>query len=250
MKKFLLLFALVALVSSVEAQNRFRFGLQGTLGSSWMSPDTKGIEGDGIRLNNSYGIMLDYDFLDNGNYWLSTGVNLGQLNGKLKYPDHILLLPTDTVGFLGTTSTKYTLNYVEIPINLKMRTNEVGYMHYFGEFGIGLGINTRARADFATDYSGGNFANPENPVDVADNIRLFRLGLNIGLGAEYNLTGNTYAVAALRYHNGFTNLFNDNYYELSDTNPNEVKLENGAPVEGPKWNASGNALMLSVGVFF
>ena len=38
---------------------------------------------------------------------------------------------------------KYKINYVNIPLILKMKTKEIGYFTYFGEFGAVLGFKTK-----------------------------------------------------------------------------------------------------------
>ena len=145
-----------------------------------------------------------------------------------------------------------------------MRTNEVGYMHYFGVFGVTSGINTRARMDLEQNANGNSYA-PDDELDVADDIRLFKLGLNVGLGVEYNFTGNTFAVAMLSYNSGFTNIFNADYYELDPDNEAQVALDEDNLIEdstnpgsfipftaksGPTWKATANNIRLTVGIFF
>ena len=40
---------------------------------------------------------------------------------------------------------KYKVNYVTIPIGLKLKTKEIGYLTYFGEFGGNIGIPYKTR---------------------------------------------------------------------------------------------------------
>lgn len=265
MKKLIVALCLMSFVATTYAQNSFRFGLQGTGGLSWFKTDTKGLENDGARLNYNFGLMFDKALGEGSNYYLSTGINMATLNGKLKYPDLIYPNASDSSTYLfGTSQSKYSLNYVEIPVLLKMRTNEVGYMHYFGVFGVSGGFNTRARMTLEQNANGQTYS-PDDELDVADDIRLMRVGLDIGFGVEYNLTGNTYAMAMLSYHNGFTNLFNADYYELDATDNSQVALDEDKliedpnnsgtfvpylPKEGPTWKTTANNLRLTVGIFF
>ena len=188
--------------------------------------------------------------LSDENYYLSTGLNLSTIGGKLKYPD--LAYPVaDSLSIFaqGTSSDNYNLSYVEIPILLKMRTNEIGYLRYFGQFGLGAGVNTKSRRAYKTSY--GTSTLSDDDIDISDDIRLFRFGLVIGLGAEYNLTGNTNAVLSINYNNGFSNVFNRNYYELDETDNTVVLNDDGLTAKsGPKWKAVSNNLSISIGVFF
>jgi len=262
MKKLFVATIILCISTACVAQNSFRFGLQGTGGLSWFAPDTKGIENDGVRLNYNFGLMTDFAIGEGTNYYFATGLNIATLNGKLKYNDLVYTTPNDSsIFFQGSSSSKYNLNYLEIPLTLKMRTNEVGYMHYFGIFGVTPGINTRARMELEQSTSSGTFQ-PDDELDVADEIRLFKMDLNIGFGVEYNFTGNTFAIASLTYNNGFTNIFNDEYYEL-DAATDEVVLADSPTIDdgsgnqipytaqkGPDWKAQARNIRLTVGIFF
>ena len=48
----------------------------------------------------------------------------------------------------------------------------------------------------------------EEDLDFSANTNFMRMALNLTLGAEYNLTGNTNLYLGAGFHNGFTNLFN------------------------------------------
>ena len=126
-----------------------------------------------------------------------------------------------------------------------MKTNEIGYFTYFGQFGLAPGINISSKADEHLTYqavnSQGNiialpqgYTSPTdyNGVDLKSSIHNFNLSLVIALGLEYSLGGSTTALAAITFNNGFMNVFNS-------TTRN-----------GTSENAISNTLGLSLGVLF
>jgi hypothetical protein len=86
---------------------------------------------------------------------------------------------------------------VAIPVTFRLRTNEIGYLTYYGQFGLTPGINVRARG--TTDSNPGDTKEKQdyNPV-----IGFFNLALSFGAGIEYSLSGNTALLAGLFFENG------------------------------------------------
>lgn len=159
-----------------------------------------------------YGFIFDAMFTDT--YAIGTGVNIFYNGGRVAY-------------FEGATTAEGTVinrveldlkqQYVEIPLTFKMRTKEIGYSTYFGQFGMGLGLNvrsegTRTATPFAaSDSLGWAFINAGvgDPalVSLVDQTLLFRPSMIIGLGAERRFTGTTALAVALRYNMGLRNQY-------------------------------------------
>ena len=94
-----------------------------------------------------------------------------------------------------------------------MRTKEIGYSTYYGQFGVGLGLNvrsegTRTATPFAASDSLGAWtfvnAGMTDPalVSLVDQTLLFRPSMIIGLGFERRFTGTTALAVGLRYNIG------------------------------------------------
>ena len=107
----------------------------------------------------------------------------------------------------GKSETELKLQYVDIPLSLKLRTNEIGYITYLGQIGFDLGINIGAKTAIEVFDAAGNTFFSADDEKISDEINLFRAGLVVGAGAEYNISGNTAIVLGLSYHNGFTNIY-------------------------------------------
>lgn len=221
--------------SAMHAQDGVRFGLKLSPNMGWFRSDTKGLESGGSALGFTFGLLTEFPIGSAGNYRFATGLNLNNTAGKWKsgfsYQDAIN-------GPIKTTEleTKAKLQYIELPLTVKLMTNEIGYMRYFAQVGFGNAVNIRARADRTIpqfDQSGAyvvGFAE-EKGEDISSDIALYRASLIVGAGMEYNFSGNTSLLLGVTYNNGFTNV---------------LDIE----VAGQKMKAVSNYLELTLGVFF
>ena len=189
MKRILVIALLLIAYTSADAQ-KVKLGLFAAPGFAWIKPDTEGLEGDGSKVAFSYGILFDYNFTDN--YALSSGIEVAYKGGKI--------INRDTSTTLTGEITTFKLQYIELPITLKMKTNEIGYLTYFGRFGFVPAYNLKA--DGELDVSG-----TVTEVDLEDAINKFNLSLLIGAGVEYSLSGETSLIASINFENGFLDAF-------------------------------------------
>jgi opacity protein-like surface antigen len=85
---------------------------------------------------------------------------------------------------------------------LKLKTNEIGYFTYYGEFGATLGLKTKSTVDddsklFTWNSNDSTFIESQPFTTTLENINIdkgtqtVRLGLTLGAGAEYSLSGST-----------------------------------------------------------
>ncbi|PLW96158.1 MAG: hypothetical protein C0593_12345, partial [Marinilabiliales bacterium] len=146
-------------------------------------------------------------------------------NGKLQYiQGHVV----DGVVVNELTTRKYNLKYIEVPITLKMKTNQFGAMKYFGQIGFGPAFRVSAKGE----DSYGAFV---EDVDISDDINLFQAGLIFGLGTEYYIDKSTAISGSLVFRNGFTDL---------------LGAENEAYVPAVKEKATPFTVQLCIGVIF
>jgi hypothetical protein len=204
MKRLILIFGLLLLISAgtySQEKNNFRnikIGLLAAPNLSWIKSSSDSIAGNGSRLGFNYGLMTEFYFTEN--YGISTGVNISYNGGKIQDKEH-------TSGFVYNK--KYKLQYIEIPVCLKMKTKEYGYISYFGQFGFGASYNMKSRADYETiDDKNRNTYPDKIDINVTDkDISKFRGSFIVGLGIEKSLLGNTKAIAGLFFNNGITDIF-------------------------------------------
>ena len=244
---------------------KIRFGLMATPNLGWLRPGITDFDKDGAqtRLGFGYGLMLDYKFSESPNYLFSTGINLTTNGGGLieAYAPLNIDLKNDTNYFTGTLDRTYRFQYVNIPLLLKMRTNEIGYMSYFGAIGLDLGIRTRSFAndDFTWKQGGLTLADQKDvpadqkDVNIEDQINLFRLGINLTAGGEFNLSGNTNAYVGIGWHNTFTNVFRkttENKILVPSSDGSPALDNNGFAIVGKNKSAVSNYISLDLGIFF
>ncbi len=206
MKKgiFLLAAALICAQFTHAQDKSTRLGLQLCPNMGWFKTDEKGIDNDGTRLGFRFGLLGDFQLGANANYFFSTGAFLNNVGAKQKSTVSF----TDSLGAISTVSStgEVKLQYVEIPITIKLKTNEIGYITYFGQIGFDAGLRVAAKAK----------AGDSEFEDISDDTNLLRMALVVGGGMEYNFSGNTSALVGLKYSNGFTN--------VNDSDGPKVKL--------------------------
>ncbi|MFK7758307.1 MAG: porin family protein [Flavobacteriales bacterium] len=265
MKKLLLISCtlLFALVINAQSEGdsddfrKFKFGFKVEPNFSWMTPGSDELVSDGVSLRANFG--LDMDFMFSDNYAFSTGINLMGMGGNLTYLDNETR-DNDPFDYLVSRQRNYKLRYMEIPLTLKLRTQEIGYLTYWGQFGLGVGFITRARADdeikFFLEQDPSNTAGylasikedelDEN-IDISSDVIPARASLIVGAGADYSLSGSTALSFGIIFNNGFTNVLKGNGIEKDDKD--QPVVENG---EFKKFDlkATSSQIQLRVGLIF
>jgi len=221
MKKIAILSALFTIMSlSVQAQSQFRFGFQLSPTFSWFSSGDNQVNSNGTNLGLRLGLVGEYYFQEN--YALFGGLGFafnqgGEIlhdqggnflpNSELSDPDanRAFTRPEDAPLPDGS-KVGYNLQYVEIPLGLKLRTNEFGYIRYFGEFQIlTIGINTQARGSINTPDSSFDLGK-EN---ISDDVNFLNLSWGIGGGIEYAVSESTSLVGGLAFQAGYIDVTKD-----------------------------------------
>jgi hypothetical protein len=203
------------------ANAQIKLGLRIAPQLTWSKADNKVTSTNGTRVNAAYGLMIDYYFTDN--YAICTefslqsfGTNMNIKESKFSYISY----QNKPIPATNDLTYNYKLNYLQIPVVLKMRTKEIGYLRYYAEFGFAANILTRAKADISMgntfEREKVNINNPDDedefrlaPNDYDTRASVFRAGLIFGAGIQYNVFGNSLLVAGLRYDNGFSSFVRD-----------------------------------------
>lgn len=227
MKKTILFAMLLAFVSAVysqESQKKVRIGLEIAPSFSWFKSDYENVENDALKLSNRVGVNFDYNFFDN--YFLSTGIFLNWQKGDLRYYDSII--PFKINGqetFLNENGednviVKYALKYIEVPVSMKLKTNEIGYMTYFAKFGLNAAFNISAIGD----------ANQKSieEKDFSKEVNFINVGYHFGGGVEYALSSNFILTGGLTFQQGFIDVTsNTKGREKDKTIINQIRLNLG-----------------------
>jgi hypothetical protein len=180
------------------------FGFKLTPTYNWMTIDRDGYEAKGGYIGYTYGIMMDFKIAKN--YFFSTGLEYAARGGKFE---------SDSLQYgLTTTSGEVTqrLAFIDIPLALKLKTNEIGYSRYYASFGLMPGFLVKANQDI--DYENSAYEDRDKRQNSSD-FGFFNLGLNVGLGWEYRFSGNTALTVGLGYHNGFIDLWSEDNAKMT-----------------------------------
>lgn len=224
MKKKLTIAAILLLaVNSLFAQTtapKFRFGINGSTGYAWLKPTSKGLSSGDGQASVGYGLMFDYNISDN--YAIATGLDINYRGGALNFD-----LADSTKG-----TAKINLQYLEIPLQLKMKTKAIGYFTYFAAFGGSVGYSLSRTGNYS-------LRNKKDAILISDDklndyVNPVAVSLIINAGTEYNISGKTSIVASLFFNNSFVDIL---------SNPR---------IAGTSYTTSSraNVLGIKIGVFF
>jgi hypothetical protein len=231
-------------VKSDTEERKLRFGLQLNPHISWLTPNTAGYESEGAKFGMTYGLAAEF-FLTK-NYLFSTGLFIANLGGEVSFEG--IYEDNNGANIPSAVKQSYGIKYIEIPLTLKLRTNEIGYMTYYGQFGLKSGIKFKSTSDFS--YSDINNSPKIEGVNTASDIFFINMYLTVGAGVEYNISGNTSLLLGLTYNNGFINQLDKRSNLIDATGKATVDL-NGDPVFTEKdASANMNYVALNVGIFF
>ncbi len=199
-------------VLTISAQGDIRFGFQLSPSFSWMSTNDNKITPSGTNLGLKLGMIGEYYFAEN--YAFSTGLGFSFNSGGTllhEYAGNYWTksdLPANLADTLRAGSKlKYGVQYLEIPIGLKMRTREFGYIRYFLEPGVQLGIKTQARGVINDPTQSGE---NEEKFDISKEVNSLYMSWGVGGGIEYSISENTSLMAGLGFQIGFTDVSDDN----------------------------------------
>ncbi len=214
---------------------------------SWFTPDGEpgALDGDGIRFNIKYGLHIDFMMGSNENYFFSTGLFMANTGGSLLH-DFAERRTDDANLEVVRRSVDYRINYLNIPLNFKLMTNEVGYSRYFARVGFDLGLAVNSRYDsrdrLKADLT--DIVRERENADSGDFTRFWRAALHIEAGMEYNIGGNTNLFASLEWNNGLNNVFTNQYRRPT------VNEQDGVRINGDRHHAVINYVAVNVGIYF
>lgn len=192
---------------------KLRFGAFVAPTMSWMRPTANKSDDNqhltsngGSKIGFTYGLMAEYRFAEN--YSFVTGLQINMSGGNIETNRDMAV--TDTAnGFVRTTNFDYNLQYIEIPLALKMRTNLISGFRFYGQLGLTPGFNIGKKVSYqvnAYDAATGGYRDyvDENvKLKGALTISPILFQMNIGIGAEYPLSDQLCAYLGLFFNNGF-----------------------------------------------
>jgi hypothetical protein len=207
-----LLFLVIGI--SAFSQGNFRFGLHFSPNIGWITPTTNGYEKDGSAANYGFGLNAEFGLGTGENYAVATGIGGTNISGAITAEG-------------ASDNFKVNAKYIDLPIAIKLKTNQIGYITYFGKFGLSNGFLVGGKSE-SGDITDQEFHKEMIPV---------RSGLLVGVGAEYNISGKTNILVGLDFNNGFTGIFKKDAFQDGAGEDMKIKSKN-------------SFIALSLGVFF
>ena len=205
----LALFCILLFTTSVQAQEPgIRFGFQASPTISFFSTDDNLINNNGSNFPGlKLGLIAEKFFAEN--YAITSGIGFafnqggriafedGRFDGAPYWPnaDKGVDVP-DTIG-VNNFNLRYSIQYVEIPIGLKLRTSEMGYFRYYLQPHAVLGFRTNARGE----VEGDGLSDIEK-INIQEDVNPFAFSLGIGIGTEYSISSNTIINGGIFYQRG------------------------------------------------
>lgn len=197
---------------------KFRLGLEFSPGFASINAQTKNFE----KESNNFGFTtgLHYENYFGKNYAFMTGLFFTRMGGEVKIDSLLPNAGGSSMSPVFGANYSYHINYIEIPLAIKLKTPEYNFINYFFHLGFTPGFVYTAKADvtpaiFANiddneDRSvnaGRNDFNPAGSSMEEDNIRLLRFGFQVGIGGEYNFDEDLSLMVGLKYNTALTNSF-------------------------------------------
>ena len=218
MKKVFLTVAALALAPAAFAQ--VEIGLKISPSISYLRPDSPAdhsFSSVSSKFNFGGGIFMDYFFGEN--YAFNTGLFLTGKGGTIGYTERFNT--TTGIPFVQVEQ-KIAIQYLELPLTLKLFTNEVApdtriYFQVGGS--VAVPVQTRINGEkYYTDPFDNN-----NQTKAGSHVFDIDANLIGGFGAEYQLGKSTKVLAGLSYHHGLIEF--DRYFE-KDRGFSDVNIKN------------------------
>ncbi len=268
-----------------DSDKKFRFGLRISPTPTWLrSTDSKAVEKGGLKFG--FGFGLQTEFRINSTASFVTGIGGDFLGGKQNYKNgqgYILTkdnaytdskktdfisgpssFNNSTSGINGNGDKAYEIKtrsvkatYITIPVLLKLMTKDISGFKYFGVFGGNIAIQTKYRAEdeiIELKYNAGSNQYESAGTNKISDMRPkgdlipFNIGLNVGLGAEYNLSGSTSVFLSINYLRGFINQYQPTSEIMVDKIKDNINL--GTQPANSKQSAFSDGIQINIGVLF
>lgn len=207
----LICLSLPGFTQSRDADSPFRFGLNFNPLLTWNRTD-KNFKPDGVKAGFEYGLNIHYYFFKN--VGIETGFYMNHHGAKFVY-NRDQILGTGANADTANYRYNYNLNniYAKIPLALRFRTNLIGPVYLYGNFGVDFSFLVSSKLKFSgrdrnvhtSDKTVIEYAEDSYKISSAP----VRIGLFLGGGVEYPISGSFSITAALNYNYGFLNIVKD-----------------------------------------
>lgn len=204
MKRLTLFTILTIFFINSFGQSHVQLAFTASPSVNWMNTSNRDVSREKIVLGYDFGLLGDIYFNESENYALQTGLMVVNAGGNLSYRmDQGFTYAGETLE--KDVDIKYRLRYLDIPFSIKLKTNDFHRAYYWGLFGLSGMVNIGA--------SGDSNDGALRKSSIHDEINMFNVGMNVGLGFDYDLGGSNSASFGLVFQNGLTDVTTDNAFD-------------------------------------
>ncbi len=183
----------------ISAQD-LRYGVYVSPLISWFKTDIDEVKNDGSRAGINLFITVEKELTRSWSF--TSGLGYITTGGRLKSTQpEVFRFPDFTATVAAGEPVIYHIQYITIPVGLRIKTEEIGYLRYFGEFGLDPKVVVSGKADIPSAGIKGKAAMTE--------IRRFNAGYHLLGGIDYSIDGSTSLILGLEFENNFFDITKD-----------------------------------------
>lgn len=217
MKRFIICcFIIAATFTTLSAQYKpFQLGLKASPTIGWFNASDVGIKGGSAHMGFLGGFIAEINFTEN--YMILTGLNYHYTKGRLTFDRYYPKTSTPSIYDLKLCSVEQTVafQYVEIPLAVKLRTNQFGRFRFYGNVGLNTAFRFSARADSKYTLKDDPIGIAETKEFLKEDVRkdyyLVRESLLIGGGVDFSIDESSYVSAGINFNTSLNNLVKAKY---------------------------------------
>ena len=255
MKKLLSLTIAILVVGALQAQTntittttsstpqKWRIGLTANLGGSWLKSNKAEMQYKTPGLQ--YGLNLQVEKRLTNSISFLTGLGVSWHSGTVSFVND-----TNTVVNIIASNSQfellsrtYSFQSVDVPLGLKLKTNEIGMITYFAQVGLlpSLRINASATNNTVKVGNTETILDGANKKMIVNDANFLRASIFGGVGIEYSLSGSTALTASIQYVSGFMSTLHSTSDHLYTNGNSNNKLAQ---------NLMSNYITLNAGILF
>lgn len=176
---------------------------------SWIGSNESEYMSEGAKAGYDIGLNVLHYFAEN--YAISSGISFISAGGRQSAtePHTMVFKNLDPQTLPAGEEMKYNLKYMNIPVGIRLQTNQVGYLTYFTDMGFDIRMLLKSAVDLPTLQIFDENAKTE--------VCGMNAGWHIGGGVEYELGIDASIIAGISYAQDFFDVTKD----LEDVNQHD-----------------------------
>lgn len=243
MKKLLITVLITTFSIGINAQEaaekKVLAGLSLGTGINFNNPQTNRIDSK-VGADFTAGMAIDWHF--SNNIALSTGLEFEFNRFRHEFKNPTLFdyndkevaqrgnkdddgFSNDPEGTFKLGERRYRNIYLSLPVMLRFQTGYMGYLRYFGKFGLRNNFLLQTRGD----NFGSDLASEKSELEdmrIPGDLSFYKGSIGLSVGAEWNFAGSTVLVGEIGYYYGFTEIHQQDAITGDDDKNRSLYIDN------------------------